>query len=42
MAYSAVWVAVASLLTVFNIEHAVDEHGNLLDTAEEYTTGLVS
>ncbi|KAF5324171.1 hypothetical protein D9619_011321 [Psilocybe cf. subviscida] len=41
MAYSAVWVAVASLLTVFNIEHAVDEHGNPLDTAEEYTTGLV-
>ena len=40
LAYSAVWIAVASLLTVFNIEKARDREGRIIDPGEEYDSAL--
>ena len=42
MAFSAVWIAVASLLATFDIEKAVDENGNVIDPAHEYISALVT
>jgi len=41
MAFSAVWVAVASMLAVFDIGKAVDENGNIIEPSHEYNSGLV-
>lgn len=41
LAYSAVWIAVASILTVFNIEKARDQEGRIIDPGEEYDSALV-
>ncbi|KAF4622580.1 hypothetical protein D9613_009398 [Agrocybe pediades] len=41
MAYSAVWIAVASLLSVFDIEKAVDGNGNIIEPKYEYISSLV-
>jgi len=41
MAFSAVWIAVASLLSVFNIKKAVDEDGNVIEPSYDYVSALV-
>lgn len=42
MAFSAVWIAVASLLATFDIEKAVDENGNVIELTHEYISALVT
>ena len=42
MAFSAVWITVASLLATFDIEKATDENGNVIEPNHEYTSGLVT
>jgi len=41
MAFSSVWIAVASLIAVFDIEKAVDEEGNVIEPNHEYLSALV-
>lgn len=41
MAFSQVWIAVASLLTVYDIKKAVDENGKTIEPSHEYTSALV-
>jgi len=41
MAYSAVWITVASLLSIFDIKKAVDENGDEIEPSYEYFSGLV-
>jgi len=42
MAFSAVWIAVASLLATLDIEKAVDENGNVIEPTHEYIPALVT
>jgi hypothetical protein len=42
MARSSVWMAVASILTAFEIIPARDESGAEIPIVEEYTSGFVS
>ncbi|KAF9468084.1 cytochrome P450 [Collybia nuda] len=39
-AMDAAWIAIASILTCFKISKAVDENGNVIEPAIEYTDGL--
>ncbi|KAF4616649.1 hypothetical protein D9613_008323 [Agrocybe pediades] len=41
MAFSEIWIAIASLLAVYDIKKAVDEHGRVIEPTHEYVTGLV-
>ena len=41
MAFSAVWIAVASLIAAFDIRKAVDEHGDVIEPSQEYMSALV-
>ncbi|KAF8905213.1 cytochrome P450 [Gymnopilus junonius] len=41
MAFSAIWINVASMLAVFDIKKAVDEAGNVIEPSHEYLSGLV-
>ena len=41
MAFSAVWITVASLVAVFDISKAVDEDGNVIEPSHEYESALV-
>ncbi|KAG6872554.1 hypothetical protein C0995_008898 [Termitomyces sp. Mi166 len=41
MAFSAVWIAIASILTVFDITKARDESGNTIELSHEYISSLV-
>lgn len=41
MAFSAVWIAIASLIYVFDFEKAVDEDGNIIEPSHEYISALV-
>ncbi|PFH47987.1 hypothetical protein AMATHDRAFT_66464 [Amanita thiersii Skay4041] len=41
MAFSAVWITIASLIAAFDITKAVDENGNVIDPDPEYLSGLV-
>ncbi|KJA22222.1 hypothetical protein HYPSUDRAFT_202249 [Hypholoma sublateritium FD-334 SS-4] len=41
LAYSAVWIAVASLLTVFDIKKVADKDGRIIEPGEEYDSALV-
>ncbi|KAF9555542.1 cytochrome P450 [Agrocybe pediades] len=41
MAFSQIWIAVASLLTVYDIKKAVDKDGRVIELSHEYTSGLV-
>ncbi|KAF8960416.1 cytochrome P450 [Flammula alnicola] len=41
MAFSAVWIAVASIISVFDIKKAVDENGNVIEPSHEYISALV-
>ncbi|TFK25117.1 cytochrome P450 [Coprinopsis marcescibilis] len=40
LAYSAVWLGIASLMYVFDIEKAKDEDGNEIEPREEFLSGL--
>jgi len=42
MAFSAVWIAVASLLATFDIEKSMDENGNVIEPTHEYISALVT
>ena len=37
-----IWIAMAHILSAFNIEKAFDKAGNPIEPQEEYTTGLIS
>jgi len=41
MAFSAIWITVASLISVFDIKKATDENGNVIEPTHEYISGLV-
>jgi hypothetical protein len=41
MAFSSVWIAVASIIAVFDITKAVDENGNVIEPSHEYSSSLV-
>jgi hypothetical protein len=40
MAFSAVWVAIASIIYCFDIKKAVDESGNVIEPSHEYLSAL--
>jgi hypothetical protein len=40
-AFSAVWIAIASLIAAFNITKSVDENGNTIEPSQEYLSALV-
>lgn len=40
MAYSSVWIAIASMLTVFEIKKAVDKDGQVVEPSYEYVSTL--
>jgi len=40
MAHSTVWVAIASILTVFDITKARDEQGRVIEPTYEYVSAL--
>ncbi|KAL0576856.1 hypothetical protein V5O48_005121 [Marasmius crinis-equi] len=42
MAYSAVWLAIASILKVFRIERPADENGKVIEETYKYRPGLVT
>jgi len=42
MAYSSVWLTVASMLAVFDIDKAKDKDGEVIEVAEDYSDGMVS
>lgn len=41
MAFSAVWIALASIIYCFDIKKAVDEDGNVIELDHEYLSALV-
>lgn len=41
MAFSAVWIALASLLYCFDIKKAVDENGDIIEPTHEYLSGVL-
>ncbi|TFK53799.1 cytochrome P450 [Heliocybe sulcata] len=42
LADTALWLAIASVLSAFNIAKAKDQNGNEIEVEDDYTTGLVS
>jgi hypothetical protein len=41
MAFSAVWIGIASLIAAFDITKAVDENGDVIEPSQEYSSALV-
>jgi hypothetical protein len=41
LAYDTIWIAVALVLSVYNITVAIDENGLPLQPTVEYTSGLL-
>jgi hypothetical protein len=41
MAFSTIWIAIASLVATFDIAKAVDENGKLIEPSQEYVPALV-
>lgn len=41
MAFSAIWMAVASMIAVFDISKAVDDNGKITEPSHEYISALV-
>ncbi|KAJ7058080.1 cytochrome P450 [Mycena amicta] len=41
LATSAIWITVASMLAVFNIEKAVDENGQVIEPTYEFTSNVL-
>lgn len=42
VAMDNLWITIASILAVYNIAKATDQHGNVINPIAEFTTGLVS
>jgi cadmium resistance protein CadD (predicted permease) len=42
MGFSALWIAIASLVAAFDITKAVDENGQVIEPLDEYVSALVS
>lgn len=42
LALSSMWIAIASILTTFNISKAKNENGNDIEPVVCYTSGMVS
>lgn len=42
MAFSSIWIAIASLIAVFDIKKAVDEDGNVIEPCHESSAGLIA
>jgi hypothetical protein len=40
MAFSAIWIAVASLIAAFDITKAVDENGEIIEPIQKYVSAL--
>ena len=41
MAFSAIWIAVASLISAFDIKKATDENGNINEPTHEYLSAFL-
>ncbi|KAG6828389.1 hypothetical protein H0H87_002215, partial [Tephrocybe sp. NHM501043] len=41
MAFSAVWIAIASIVATFEIAKARDTNGEVIEPSYEYTSGIV-
>jgi hypothetical protein len=41
MAFSTIWMAVASLIAAFDITKAVDENGKVIEPSQELVSALV-
>ena len=41
MAFASAWIAIASLIAVFDIKKAVDEDGETIEPSQEYLSSLV-
>lgn len=41
MAFSSVWIAVASIIATLDITKAIDENGNVIEPSHEYLSALV-
>uniref|UniRef100_A0A0W0FF05 Cytochrome P450 n=3 Tax=Moniliophthora roreri TaxID=221103 RepID=A0A0W0FF05_MONRR len=42
MAYSSLWISIASILKTFNISKAVDEHGNVIEPVYEAKSSILA
>ncbi|KAH9476853.1 Cytochrome P450 monooxygenase 98 [Psilocybe cubensis] len=42
LAYSSIWITLASMLAVFDIEKATDKDGNVIELTHEYFPALIS
>ncbi|KAF5375244.1 hypothetical protein D9758_000185 [Tetrapyrgos nigripes] len=42
LAFDSIWIAVASILSVYRISKAVDENGKLIEPKVEFSSGLIS
>ncbi|KAI3611992.1 cytochrome p450 [Moniliophthora roreri] len=42
MAYSSVWISIASILKTFNISKAVDEHGNVIEPVYDSQSSVLA
>lgn len=40
MAHSSIWIAVASMLAVFDITKPLDEYGNEIEPTYEYVSSM--
>lgn len=41
MAFSAVWITIASMIAAFDITKPVDENGQVIEPSQEYISELV-
>ncbi|KAI0743064.1 cytochrome P450 [Daedaleopsis nitida] len=42
LAIGSIWIGIASTLSMFNLNKAVDKHGNVVEPSGEYISGLVT
>lgn len=41
MAFSAIWIAIASMVATFDITKALDDHGNTIEPSHDYISTVV-
>lgn len=41
IAISSLYLSIASILSVFRIEKAIDDHGNVIEPSKEYISALI-
>ncbi|KAF9451579.1 cytochrome P450 [Macrolepiota fuliginosa MF-IS2] len=41
IAISSLYLSIASILSAFKIEHAIDDHGNVIEPSKEYISSLI-